>query len=235
MTSFAWRARVAVEVRYGWLCVVGVSGANAPVNAQPHQKIAAMLGRPGHSTVGARAVSALPGSAMLESMPQPPNSGVQRIGVQSLAMVGQDKQAITSPGGDKQPASLPIPSESFEPSVSPAPEGKNQEVIWVVVIRGATVHSEPSVSAPTARFYSIGTELQLIDYQHGWFQVLDPVTSQRGWIYEKYYLEAIRGPAQMVASLQEPAKPQQEVVNARKPTPHVRRAKNLGPRPIKRT
>lgn len=48
--SFAWRARVAVEVRYGWLCVVGVSGANAPVNAQPHQKIAAMLGRPGHST-----------------------------------------------------------------------------------------------------------------------------------------------------------------------------------------
>jgi len=35
--SFAWRARVAVEVRYGWLCVVGVSGANAPVNAQPHQ------------------------------------------------------------------------------------------------------------------------------------------------------------------------------------------------------
>ena len=185
--------------------------------------------------VGARAVSALPGSAMLESMPQPPNSGVQRIGVQSLAMVGQDTQAITSPGGDKQPASLPIPSESFEPSVSPAPEGKNQEVIWVVVIRGATVHSEPSVSAPTARFYSIGTELQLIDYQHGWFQVLDPVTSQRGWIYEKYYLEAIRGPGQMVASLQEPAKPQQEVVDARKPTLHVRRAKNLGPRPTKRT
>src|SRR6478736_1501486 len=48
--SFARCARVAVEVRYGWLCVVGVSGANAPVNAQPHQKIAAMLGRPGRST-----------------------------------------------------------------------------------------------------------------------------------------------------------------------------------------
>src|SRR6476660_1946872 len=48
--EFRLHARVAVEVRYGWLCVVGVSGANAPVNAQPHQKIAAMLGRPGHST-----------------------------------------------------------------------------------------------------------------------------------------------------------------------------------------
>src|SRR6476469_3195380 len=48
--EFRLARRVAVEVRYGWLCVVGVSGANAPVNAQPHQKIAAMLGRPGHST-----------------------------------------------------------------------------------------------------------------------------------------------------------------------------------------
>lgn len=55
--SFARRARVAVEVRYGWLCVVGVSGANAPVNAQPHQKIAAMLAglvtpQPGASMAG---------------------------------------------------------------------------------------------------------------------------------------------------------------------------------------
>ena len=42
--SFAWRARVAVEVRYGWLCVVGVSGANALVNAH-HQKIAGDAGQ----------------------------------------------------------------------------------------------------------------------------------------------------------------------------------------------
>jgi hypothetical protein len=49
--------------------------------------------------------------------------------------------------------------------------------------------------------------LQLIDYQHGWFQVLDPATSQRGWIYEKYYLQAIRGPGQVITALQEPANP----------------------------
>ena len=94
----------------------------------------------------------------------------------------------------KRPASLPITGGSFEPSASPVPNGENEEANWVFVIRGATVHSGPSVSAPTVRFYSVGTELQLIDYQQGWFQVLDPVTSQRGWIYEKYYLEAIRGP-----------------------------------------
>ena len=80
------------------------------------------------------------------------------------------------------------------------------------------------------RFYSVGTELHLTDYQHGWFQVLDPVTSQRGWIYEKYYLQAIRGPGQMVAALQEPVNPEPEVVKARKPTPHMKRAKKIGPR-----
>ena len=92
---------------------------------------------------------------------------------------------------------------------------------------GATEHSGPSVSAPTVRYYPVGTELHLIGYEQGWFQVLDPVTSQRGWIYEKYYLQAIRGPGQMVA-LQEPAKRQQ------KPTLHVRRAKSLAPLPAKK-
>ena len=179
--------------------------------------------------IEARAVFALPGTAVLGSMPQPPDSGVERA-VQSFAMVGRDTKAITSGGGDTQQAALPTPGAGLEPSEPPVPE--NEEANWVVVIRGATVHSGPSVSAPMVRFYSVGTELHLTDYQHGWFQVLDPVTSQRGWIYEKYYLQAIRGPGQMVAALQEPAK--QEVVNARKPTPQLKRTKKIGPRPAKK-
>jgi hypothetical protein len=122
----------------------------------------------------------------------------------------------------KRPASLPT-----EPSASPVPKGENEEANWVFVIRGATVHSGPSVSAPTVRFYSVGTELQLIDYQQGWFQVLDPVTSQRGWIYEKYYLEAIRGPGQQLA-VQDLPSPTRVALAAPKPTP-VSRVKK--PRP----
>ena len=178
--------------------------------------------------IEARAVSALPGTAILEPVPQPPDSATERTAVQWLA-IGQDPRAITFPGGDKQRAALPTPSESFEPSALPLSEDEDEEVNWVVVIRGATVHSGPSVSAPTVRLYSVGTELQLTDYQHGWFQILDPVTSQRGWIYEKYYLQAIRGPGQTVA-FQEPVSPQQEVVKARKPTLHMNRAKKIGPR-----
>ena len=116
---------------------------------------------------------------------------------------------------------------SFEPSASPVPKGENEEANWVFVIRGATVHSGPSVSAPTVRLYSVGTELQLIDYQQGWFQVLDPVTSQRGWIYEKYYLEAIRGPGQQLA-VQDLPSPTRVALAAPKPKP-VSRVKK--PRP----
>ena len=127
----------------------------------------------------------------------------------------------------KRPVSLPT-GGSFEPSASPVPKGENEEANWVFVIRGATVHSGPFVSAPTVRFYSVGTELQLIDYQQGWFQVLDPVTSQRGWIYEKYYLEAIRGPGQTQLALQDLPSPTRVALAAPKPKP-VSRVKK--PRP----
>ena len=212
------------------LCLVG---AVFPGHSRLALQTAQGPATPVEQPIEARAVFALPGSAVLGSMSQPPDSGAAHTAVQSFAMVGPDAQAITSGSGDKQQAPLPTPGASLEPSESPINEGENEEANWVVVIRGATVHSGPSVSAPMVRFYSVGTELHLTDYQHGWFQVLDPVTSQRGWIYEKYYLQAIRGPGQVIA-LQEPAKPQQKVVNARKTTPHVRRAKSLAPRLAKK-
>ena len=211
------------------LCLVG---AVFPGHSRLALQTAQGPATPVEQPIEARAVFALPGSAVLGSMSQPPDSGAAHTAVQSFAMVGPDAQAITSGSGDKQQAPLPTPGASLEPSESPINEGENEEANWVVVIRGATVHSGPSVSAPMVRFYSVGTELHLTDYQHGWFQVLDPVTSQRGWIYEKYYLQAIRGPGQLVADLQEPAKGEQ--LNTPKQTPHVRRAKKIGPRPAKK-
>jgi len=164
-----------------------------------------------------------------KSIAHPPNSGIKQVASRSLAMTGEEMQPIGLPPGDVQKPPLPTTGESSE---TLTPEGKSPEATWVVVIRGATVHSDPSVSAPIVRYYSVGTELELIDHQQGWFQVLDPATSQRGWIYEKYYLQAIRAPGQGVAALQE--LPKQKVVSATKPAPHVRRAKNLGPRPKSR-
>ena len=217
------------------LCLVGVvfSGHSSRHVLETAQGPPASI----NQYVEARAVSPSTTSAMLESIPQRPNSGIEQVAVRSLAMTGDDTQSTTPPSGDIQKAPVPTTSESSETSVPPTPEGKNPEAIWVVVILGATVHSGPSVSAPIVRYYSVGTELHLIDHQQGWFQVLDPATSQRGWIYEKYYLQAIRGPGQGIAALQAP--PKRKVVNARNSTPHaipqVRRAKSLAPRPSKKT
>jgi hypothetical protein len=45
-------------------------------------------------------------------------------------------------------------------------------------------------------FYPVGIELKLIGYEQGWFHVLEPATSRKGWIYERHYLDAIPGPGE---------------------------------------
>jgi hypothetical protein len=115
----------------------------------------------------------------------------------------------------KGPAFLPITSGSFEPSVPL--EGK--EAIWLVVSRAARLHAGPSVSSPTTHFYPVGTELKLIGYAQGWFQVLDPATLRQGWIYEKYYLQAIRGPGQTRVAVQDLLIPTRVALAASKPQP----------------
>jgi hypothetical protein len=177
-----------------------------------------------------RAAFSLADPVMPDARPSPLEV---RIAVPSL-MMRQDRQSITTSRENIERAPLPPTGKSFESSVPALPEAEKHEAIWAVVIRGATVHSGPSVSAPTVRFYAVGTELQLINYQDGWFQVLDPTTSQRGWIYEKYYLEAIRGPGEIVIGLRKPATPKQRIVNAAKPAPHLRPAKKVG-RPAKKS
>jgi hypothetical protein len=79
--------------------------------------------------------------------------------------------------------------------------------MWVVVLRGAWMHSAPSVSAPLVGHQSPGKELQLIDSSQGWHEVFDPATSTRGWIYAKYYLDPIDRPGQKRVAVHEPQAP----------------------------
>ena len=119
----------------------------------------------------------------------------------------------------REPASLPITGGSFEPSVPL--EGK--EAIWFVVSRAARLHAGPSVSSRVTHFYPVGSELKLVGYEQGWFLVSDPATLRQGWIYERYYLQAIRGPGQTRLAEQDLSSPP-----AAKPTPAIRAKK---PRP----
>jgi hypothetical protein len=183
-------------------------------------------------SVSAQRLATAPASARLsDPAPQDPmpesRRWFERVALRSPTMTWQDSSSNNLSPGDSQSAPLP---QSSQLSVLSAPEAEN----WLVVIRWATVHSRPLVSAPTVRHYSVGTELQLIDYRQGWIQVLDPVTSERGWIYARYYLQAIPGPGEGSAALQALAKPQQKTVNATKPAPRVSRASKARPRPTKR-
>jgi hypothetical protein len=210
------------------LCIVGAVFSGHPSHLLQTQSPSATAKR----IIEAQAPARLPDHLILKSTPEP---GFEQVAVRSPETTEEDTPSTSLPPGDSQSAPLPTTREGSESMEPLTPEEAN----WVVVIRFATVHSGPSVSAPTIRFYSVGSELQLIDHQYGWFEVLDPGTSQRGWIYERYYLQAIRGPGQGVAALQAQAKPQQKqaqkVVNATKPTSRVRPVRKLGPRPSKKS
>jgi hypothetical protein len=92
--------------------------------------------------------------------------------------------------GADQPAASPGNLAASELDSS-----KQDHVEWTKVTLAARVHSEAYVSSPTIRFYRPGTQLQVVSRENGWLQLLDPVTQERGWIFEKY-LVSIDGPTQ---------------------------------------
>ncbi len=92
-------------------------------------------------------------------------------------------------------SAIPAKAEAIYSDALPAVyEGEYDVPIWAVVTRGAKLHSEPGVSSPTTWFYAVGAKLNVVGYRQGWYEVVDPVSSRRGFIYANYYLEALRGP-----------------------------------------
>ncbi len=87
------------------------------------------------------------------------------------------------------------PSEAiYAESLPSSYDGGYDEPVWAVVTRGARLHADASVSSPTVWFYPVGAELHVTGYRHGWYEIVDPATWRRGWIYANYYLDALRGP-----------------------------------------
>ena len=93
-------------------------------------------------------------------------------------------------GADDRPAASASGIDGSEP----------EPVEWAKVMLAARVHSEASVSSPTVRYYRPGTELQVVRREDGWVGVSDPVTQERGWVFEKY-LSSIDGPSPTQAAM----------------------------------
>jgi hypothetical protein len=100
----------------------------------------------------------------------------------------QQKDAEPQPDTGHQFAA----SES-RPTTSESDSSESESVAWAKVVLAAQLHSEASVTSPTVRFYGPGTELQVVRREGAWFQVLNPVTKERGWVLDEY-LSSIGGP-----------------------------------------
>jgi hypothetical protein len=125
------------------------------------------------------------------------------------ASVGSGASAVSNPeavtvavwtpparaGAAQLVPAVAAPLEAVYTDALPATyEGDYDDPIWAVVTRGARLHSDPDVSSPTTWFYAIGSKLHVVGYRGGWYQVVDPESSRRGFIYARHYLDALRGP-----------------------------------------
>ena len=60
------------------------------------------------------------------------------------------------------------------------------QVEWTKVMLAARLHDQASVTSLTVRFYTPGTNLQVVRREGVWLLVSDPVSQERGWMLEKY-------------------------------------------------
>ncbi len=104
----------------------------------------------------------------------------------------------------------PAPPEAVYAEALPAVyEGDYDDPIWAVVARGAKLHTDPDISSPTTWYYGVGAKLHVLGFRQGWYHVVDPETSRRGFIYARYYLEALRSPDATLPVVAKTASPTQ--------------------------
>jgi len=129
----------------------------------------------------------------------------RRPGVQYQLAASED-QATTSENGGAEP----------------------EPVEWVKVVLAAGTHSQASVSSAVVRFYRPGTELQVVGRGDSWFQVSDPVTQERGWIFEKY-LSSIDGPSPTQVATESTTEP----LTAKPALPKSKKRSRSAKRPVR--
>jgi hypothetical protein len=117
----------------------------------------------------------------------------------ALAAASQD--VTGSLRGDGTTVLSPLDKVEANPSKT-----KTRIAEWAEVSIAAKVHSGPSVSAPVLRYYRVGKMLRVLERQTDWTNVVDPDTSQHGWIYGKY-LTLKDQPPQPQADMREPPTP----------------------------
>jgi hypothetical protein len=102
------------------------------------------------------------------------------------------REATPSMTRQAQPATSQT-SETQEPllndpnaPIAALPSDHPEQHSWGQLLRGAPVHSGPSVSSAILGHAAVDTEMQLLERNLGWARIRDPGTSREGWIYEEH-------------------------------------------------
>ena len=115
--------------------------------------------------------------------------------------VSQNLQSANSPQGDDASQDSErqldgrhqlVTSEDAQTAGRDSSEPPTVSVEWVKVVLAAKMHDQASVSSPTVRFYSPGTNLHVIKREGSWFLVSDPITQEQGWVLDEYLSFLIR-------------------------------------------
>lgn len=193
-----------------------VFAGHSPQTMQVNTPVAEPLGAP-------QAASPISGGTSERAKTQP--SGFQRVALRSPAVGGlqPDGTPVTSIDELFAPALPQVANREELGKAGRQEDAGDESAMWVVVTRGAWMHSGPSVSSPLIGHRSPGKEMHLIDSQQGWYQVFDPVTGQRGWVYAKYYLEPIDRPGQKRVAVHAPLPPTQVSLKPSAPRQPARR------------
>ena len=139
--------------------------------------------------------AATPVSGGVSSRAKSQYPGLQQVALRSSAVgaVQADGTPVASIDDLFAPA-LPQAAKPEEDAKASDARLVDESAMWVVVTRGAWMHSGPSVATPVVGHQSPGKEMHLLNSSQGWYQVFDPETGKRGWIYAKYYRRADRPP-----------------------------------------
>lgn len=126
---------------------------------------------------------------------KPPEASAQtkrpQIPIASVKRAAPVSEAADVTGSVKQTAKTQEPATVSQEQAQLAElidrTGQVEQVEeWAEVLLAAKSHKAASVSAPILRYYRVGTRLKVVGRGSGWIKIVDPITSETGWIYEKY-------------------------------------------------
>ena len=126
-----------------------------------------------------------PDDAQLDTRPGLPTHAIDPSAPaprEATPSITRQAQPATSQTSETQERLLNDPAAP----IAALPPDHPEQHSWGQLLRGAPVHSGPSVSSAILGHAAAGTEMQLLERNLGWARIRDPGTSREGWIYEEH-------------------------------------------------